>query len=466
MTDSHRFLGEENDCIIGCCTAFGTRLCGGVGSIEPFTSMIALRLSRFYIARTLCRFYDNCIHSDGHQKEDEREKDCVLPPTLYQKSSEKVNLTQRHGTSAELWVVALREFPEIVEKHGIFSTQILEVMLGVQQLPQSNNEEEIAVKREFSNSNKGSVGGRLDEKVEKPLFHHRQESLMSDGIDLSASSDVSGKHIQNFGAEELESPTSILIRRMRRCEIKLLQVSKKKWTLVDVVLTKHEIVWFDANEMSLDVENVNLRKKLFTSKGGKGLRLCEVAAGRIILGRQLLTDIDEVKVKRLHSRLHTKKTKDTYVQDVEAFNMEKPDWEFWHFCDNEITHTMSTSSSLAPKWTQKTREDRLKLHTVHNSTLYLRFLVDLHAESKQSKIGDEKVEELQETEGALLWCRTLVHLCGKSQLEKRQKLPHFGDNSPSQELLDLVEEQERGEEKGIRNALSKGKDFISRGGHG
>jgi hypothetical protein len=55
-------------------------------------------------------------------------------------------------------------------------------------------------------------------------------------------------------------------------------------------------------------------------------------------------------------------------------------------------------------------------------------------------------------------------LCGKSQLEKRQKLPHYGDSSPSQELLDLVEEREKGDERGIRNALlAKGKDFISRG---
>ena len=56
-----RLLAEEYKCAMDCCATFGTRLCGGIGSIEPFTSLVALRLGRFYIAK---QCYENCFSND------------------------------------------------------------------------------------------------------------------------------------------------------------------------------------------------------------------------------------------------------------------------------------------------------------------------------------------------------------------------------------------------------------------
>jgi len=133
-----------------CCAKFGSRTYGGLGNIEPFTALIALRVFRFKIGRLFRRMFKRNVDSDkssfANKTKSVREyqTDLVEEHTgVVQRSvrgsddDEKRQQKARHhyghemGTAFELWKMAAGLYPEIVEKHGEISKELLEAMLGL-----------------------------------------------------------------------------------------------------------------------------------------------------------------------------------------------------------------------------------------------------------------------------------------------------------------------------------------------
>lgn len=69
-------------------------------------------------------------------------------------------------------------------------------------------------------------------------------------------------------SSELTSPSSRLIRSLRRCDRKLLPPIDK-WTVVDVAITRLKIVYFDAVGVDNDNDLQHSKDTIVAGKGGK-----------------------------------------------------------------------------------------------------------------------------------------------------------------------------------------------------
>ena len=254
---------------------------------------------------------------------------------------------------------------------------------------------------------------------------------------------------EHTGADEsmlmFADPNARLIRSMRRCERRLPPMLND-WAVVDVVITKYEIVYFDATDVddfgplpsagtaATEVEALELQHKrdtvrqaLIATKGGKGLRLRDVALGRRVVGHLELSEITGIKVERF-SPLPLKEDEGLPEVDLEDGCSMHQD-EYW-----QKTKTPTAHRARQHRW-KHAMEDRLKLVSTQGE-LYLRFFTDLeewenNASSRVDTIGSELVKNQ-----TLLWTQTIGRLCGTEQLQ--QKLPHLGDDG-SAELLDYME---------------------------
>lgn len=209
-----------------------------------------------------------------------------------------------------------------------------------------------------------------------------------------------------------------------------------EWTTVDVVMTDHEIVYFevsDVDDVSLTPELIHRRETtkvaLQATRGGKGLRLIDVAAGRKVVGRLDLSEITEVHVERAMP-----------VEDVSRLVEMEGDMDIRNQVASEYwqksTHVEVVTESRRLRWA-KVKEDRLRLVSMHG-TLYLRYYSDLNEVEANQSLSEE-IDGFTGTlkkDIALQWAQTLVHVCGQDQL--KQQLPHFGKND-SEELRDYLE---------------------------
>mmetsp|Transcript_13197 Transcript_13197/g.20014 ORF Transcript_13197/g.20014 Transcript_13197/m.20014 type:complete len:677 (+) Transcript_13197:612-2642(+) len=231
-----------------CCPQFGSRLCGGIGEIEPIASIIVLRLLRFFASHQFCQYLK--IGKQGNEEFDLKDTDENT------RKDKCLDLSNQSGTMAELWVLALTEYSDIAKKHGIFSGFLLEAMLGMSQLPEGQT------------STKNLFGPGIGSRI------------------------------------TFERPYSQLIRSMRRCYSKYKPLLDDEWHLVDVVLTENELVWFDTKieNMKLSPSEMeamrSIQDVMKTSNGGVNMRLCDISMGRTVLGRFSLSDLEHAKVQR------------------------------------------------------------------------------------------------------------------------------------------------------------------------
>jgi hypothetical protein len=106
------------------CPDFGSRTQGGLGNVEPFTSLIALRVFRFVVSKYLVKKYS--------KKDDARE-----PSSNHKGHAEggghagHGSMQEESGTPLELWERAIKKYPDIVKEHGEFSTELFQAMLGL-----------------------------------------------------------------------------------------------------------------------------------------------------------------------------------------------------------------------------------------------------------------------------------------------------------------------------------------------
>lgn len=358
-------------------------------------------------------------------------------------------------------------------KHGEFSSELLRTMLGVPldeggsssiqsasptmnqtanvSSPISNLEPEntqpFSVEKQYSSlplhaqeiilagklgrTVKGSAHQQFDPDGLHPAIPEEKEEFQGSPVNGQASNllfKIDSESPQTQTDSLFASPNARLVRNMRRCDRKVLPFLDN-FTVVDVVLTRNEMIYFDSVEAENAVVDVGstaegMKHALLGTRGGKGLRLCDVAVGRRVVGQLQLADILSVHVERIMP--HQLRPSDGDVPAVEVRRTE-----YWH-------KRMAEEKTLTrgARWVT-VKQDILKIKTVNGRTVCVRFYSDLEdAEAHFDRLSTEN-----ETEGplhknlALQWAQTIVRYCGPDQL--KQNLPHFGDDS-SDELRDFL----------------------------
>jgi len=463
------------------CPTFGTRQYGGLGTIEPYVSLIALRVFRFWLAKRIVLYIDSKGGWEKNTNQILRNESLRMDPLdIFGKSerhgghSHDDHGSHGHGhgegmSAAELWEDAVANHPEIVAKYGQFSGELLRAMLGLHVECESShattqkehhhleeNESRVVVhdqhkdKMEMSfqpqsvgQSSPVAVVGRFDVHTMMRTSSIRKPS----NTDLVRTSSIGpiGTYDSLFA-----SPNARLVRSMRRCDRKFIPFLNK-WSVVDVAITRYEMVYFNAvnvdGEAALDAAGDSARQAVMATKGGKGLRLCDVAAGRCIVGHLHFSEIDSVHVERRmpHDGSGTvKECPDTEVEKT----------EFWK---NVSGRSKDTNLKRGDEWCG-IKQDRLKIHTVQGHALYLRFYSDLEdAQNHAARLSaEDEVGGYLFKNNAFQWAQTIGRFCGPSQL--KQPLPHYGDDT-SEELRDfLIVDNGTETQKGHRRVRSDGSD--------
>ena len=414
------------------------------------------------------------------------------------------------GTVVELWRSAIGLYPEVVDKYGEFSSEMLQAMLGIpllggdtkrvpssEALPATVTETPMRALRERTPPDTNGRPDILDEKrdaeasmqldqvyaslppetqavIFSGLVGHpvRASSISDDAIGLKDAVRTDGHANFYFNVDQegrkkvppqscdgsrrvpsvrfeldavldseerqtdvdhlsmLIEPNAPLIRSMRRCERRLLPLLNH-WTVVDVVMTEFEVVYFDVTGVdetndatsgsftgSMQQRRASVRSALVATKGGKRLRLRDVAACRKIVGHFDLRSIDLVKVQRYLAPPVVE------GRDVDEDDKALIQEEYWkprsstEESKNALTDPVLIRASNTKRW-ERVQEDQLKINSPQG-VLYLRFFADLEEMEMSPSVGEAAKGKIYKNE-ALLWCQTLARLCGAEQL--KQKLP-------------------------------------------
>ena len=501
------------------CPQFGKRLSGGLGNIEPWAALVVLRVFRFLVARLIVQKLDlgHDFDKEGQEEIDKSRRSVAAISTQHGGHGKGGEF--KNGTIVELWQAGISEHPEIVEKYGEFSGELLQAMLGVdifesnfvppvetckgpavapstpigsesarslsRGFPSSNNLEEAAANTEHVTLDEKKycklapevqeiiVAGKLGMPVKScgnllalvPSSHSLSVEKNAGGP-LEFEVDVAQMELDQFeSVSQFEFPYARLVRSMRRCERKLLPLLDT-WSPVDVILTKHEMVYIACDSTSAESNIQQLKEAgrlaLKATKGGKGLRLCDVTAGRRVIGQLSFSDILSLHVERKHCKSgSTARSADEATAELTHGHVE-----FWQesFDDDRTESPVDIQKRF-----ESVNQDALKIKTIHGTILFLRFLSDLEdSEAHPERVADElDVNNPLYKDISLQWAQTIVRQCNVGQLH--QPLPHFGtnDNDELQDLLQIVHRDEKRHHRrfssaGIRDLYHKPKGLQRR----
>lgn len=269
----------ESDCT---CPRWGTRIYGNLGMIEPFTSLIFLRLFRFQIGHLLIKNFKKDVGDAVNHMESN-------PSTQYQTNHTDDNGQSLSGhnnahkskyrSALQLWECAIADFPDIVQKHGQFSGELLQAMLGLEiatespgvsksaeldKLATKTNQTQDLSKHEGVKSHiklaqtryaklppraQGIVIAGSLQKPVKPIYPQvcnntqTKPSLVSPQRTGLVNFEIDTEQIcsEQNTSYPFVAPFARLVRSMRRCDRRHLPLLKG-WISVDVVMTQFEIV--------------------------------------------------------------------------------------------------------------------------------------------------------------------------------------------------------------------------------
>jgi hypothetical protein len=441
------------------CPAFGSRSFGGLGNLEPLTSLIALRILRHAVARYFVNFSESKVALVSMEQSNagfSNPRLAMSPFAVFggvQKEGEN-HMKHEHGSIVELWQAAVERYPTIVAKYGEFSGELLQAMLGVPIIEQGSptatmtsylqrnessamyGQNQMLLDTRYSRLAPdvqevimaGKVGKRVRSMMDLTIREEEEVGNSDEGrspLKLHFEVDQEKANSMDHEESQFSAPNSRLVRSMRRGDRKLLPILQS-WSTVDVVITRFEIVYFDATDVDSPSNNQLLetsKQAIIATKGGKGLRLCDVAVGRTVVGHLDLSDIESVFVERELPNAH-----DLSGSDSPAVHVAKI--EYWQ------NRSIDSKFNRAEHW-NTTNQDILRIQTTNGRTLHLRFYSDL----VDSEANPERVLAENEAFGtifknnALQWAQTLVRFCGPEQL--KQNLPHFGDDT-CEELRDIL----------------------------
>jgi len=352
-----------------------------------------------------------------------------------------------NGTILQLWQYALYHFPHIVEKHGRFSGELLEAMLCISEplatseLPVNISTKEVKHDQVFGTSEQNNQNDSqlLNQsslnQMGSPLFRIESGTI--------AESPSYYRSLEESGMDNFRNPDAPLIRSIRRCQYKFPPLMPE-WKVVDLLLTKYEIVILDVNKSAEEESmfNKTLQNQIVSTQGGKRLRLRDACLthGGMLLGHLNLKDIDNIFVRRRYPttshqpRVNNIDIDEEYCADEGALLNE-----YWE--RPEASAIEPVKGPCQSQW-NNVIEDRLSLRNSKEGTLFFRFYSDLMQEKKcHMLVTENKVNaKFERKHGALLWCQTILHICGKDQL--KQYLPNLG-NDRDAELNDVVHVVER-----------------------
>ncbi|CAB9519999.1 expressed unknown protein [Seminavis robusta] len=492
------------------CPRFGTRLEGGLGNIEPFVALIVLRMFRYILAKKIVQMFDlGLVVGDLEDKDDTKSSKRSHGGLISEHGGHGGVDKLKKGTVVELWQAAIAQFPEIVEEHGEFSGELLQAMLGVEvaspplTLPQPEPHH-VLESSSVPTPSEGATSGILMRKNSLPFSDHAGNDHITlqekkycklapevqgiiaagklgcpvksctDFATLSRPSSVPSlteiehtiadagagiefqRDVAQMELEQMEStlafeyPNDRLVRSMRRCDKKLLPLLDK-WCPVDVLLTKHEIVYVQTLETDGAGDNNHTietgRQALMATKGGKNLRLIDVTAGRRVIGHMKLSDIVSVHVEREHRREGTAlRSEQEVTEDLNHGHIE-----FWQ--DRPEDDRNECAADNEKRW-NAIHQDSLKLETI-SGTLYLRFYSDLEdSEAHPERViaeMDENNSVYKDT--ALQWAQTIARQCC-TMTQLKQPLPHFGGGNDQDEIKDFLHIVPKHEKTGHRRRFN------------
>ena len=241
IAEAQRCYCVEGDNQDDCCPKFGSRTYGGVGSIEPITSIIVFRLFRFWVSKKVIRFLDKYAKwssKDVHAKKDHHDHG---------------HGDHGHGgdpreLAVDVWKAALALYPETVEEHGEFSTELLQKMLGVDASvnepvktePKMVQGDEVSTVDALVSADERSTCKAGGSYVPKRVRH--KQAMESANTSLSIKETPLPSNLSNVSATfgqkiTFVRPNAKILRSMRRCDRKLLPLINT-WTAVDIVMTK------------------------------------------------------------------------------------------------------------------------------------------------------------------------------------------------------------------------------------
>jgi len=361
------------------CPRFGQRICGGLGRLEPFTALIGLRGFTWLIVRPLL---DGIRHNDNIDS-------CDSDAAAKKKSS---NFCRKEGTMIDLWKKAVIAFPDIVEQHGLFSSELLEAMLDIPPRDELNLSIVAPLDSSFQGASQNFLYSQSHNGTEGPL---------------------EASNVDDF-FEEHDCPISdldsALIRVMRRCQQKLLPLLDE-WVIVDMVITENEIIWFDTSSQ----QSFNR----FNTHGGYGMRVSEVARGRTVIGRLSLKDIQSVSIEHRVAIRRDDDATSTNPVSIEEANINVSvaafQKEFWE----EAPHLKELSLFPTTKRWERVAYDALVVQSTEG-TLVIRFLVDLvNSEQALSNFRNSQDDDVQNqlilnTHEASYWYDTISKKIGQT----------------------------------------------------
>ncbi|CAJ1955135.1 unnamed protein product [Cylindrotheca closterium] len=459
---------SEYDANYSCCDVFGSRTYGGLGDIEPLTSLIALRIFRFAVGRFIVDRLNK--HEDSFVDTDNAEPTLEIKNTPMNQRSDFMHQTV--GTPIQIWERAIIEYPNIVEQYGHFSAEVLHCMLGIEVIDDNTARSSTGLERQpptvdaklndlvprssnGTNHNDVDVMPKLlEQTTDLPALEEESERNLFDShhsvnVNLSTNGHEVGQDTEEHHTD-FYAPTAPLIRSIRRCDRKMLPILTD-FATIDVLLTEFECVYYEAFDVgNLEAMTKKEKKALFAlrkTRGGKGVQLREIARsfaqlGRRIVGHLKLSDVTQIHVER---RLPATESEGARVESDGLDELESECWS-----DHQRA---PQGASRSFRW-QGVKEDRLRLVSEHYSLL-LRFYSDL--DDAEMYVNDSTVED--EANGplrkniALQWAQTIAYSCGKEKLN--QKLSHFGENNIDElcDFLTVVHKHDQNETSRRRKSI-------------
>ena len=385
-----------------CCPAFGTRRYGGIGNIEPFTSLIVFYPMRFIIASCIVALFGNVTEEEQHKEE--------------HKSSHHGH----HGLDLVkmrvFWLTAIGVHSEVAEMFGLFSGEMLQCMLGIyskkniddyKKLEASCREDRVTgnnkmIEHEISENQVSEEEPIVDWPFgaphPSPQLANQIQSFRFSSAELPSQvkspTHPSGDFDWNF--DDFAYPTARLIRRMRRCERLLLPLFDE-WIVVDAALTSHELIFFSVLDDTEDVSLAPDHRICSFINGGKGLHLCDVAKGRRIVSQFNLDEVVGVDIEHRVPITHS----GISSEDVEINHGNLLE----HWQGGYISSEGYEVSSMNKRW-RHVNEDRLVVHFKYH-TLFLRFMADLKV-MEQSPLSNSSNVLSHIGAEAKVWCRTIA----------------------------------------------------------
>jgi hypothetical protein len=455
-TQTYEDANEFSQCS---CPAFGSRVYGGLGTLEPYASLICLR----FFLRSSARFIVQ--HSyPTIRNEDSIKNSTMVDLVVKGKSHSRKFDKDIRIIVAQAWESTIGKNPDLVALHGEFSGEILRAMLGVTLFETDSPKENTSLPfhagttasqnpplLEQSNFSTTEPEGRCKISSGKPsspvLMQSNRQTFVktlpcSDHIIEDMTPGINSRVVADNNTAFI-APNARLVRSMRRGDRKLLPMLDK-WTVVDVVLTRFELVYFDATRIDEEILHGHSQanyKEITSTKGGKGLHLYDVSVGRRVVGHLSLEDIVCIHVERISpcdGSMQIEESPDVFVEKN----------EFWL---QGGKGSQAGQSDRNNAWSTL-KQDRLKIQTKSGHSLYFRFYSDLaDALLHPQRSEDDTLGPLFKN-NAFQWAQTIGRIVGSDQLH--QPLPHFGDDT-TEELRDyLTVLRSRNDSKGLHRSRS------------